>query len=242
MQQNHWLVAIFVLFVGMVVVMFVSGVLGSSLRPDAPVLCTCLACGVISWRGGTMQATLFAAGGPSVFFALAFEIVLLFAVLVGCWELLDAIRARTGAVSNTQPPDEESGLDEKLLATFTQGAAMMALMILLCRSDAKGQVLASVGISSAAGAAIAMQFVQVRSSFWLWIGPLAVALFGYLFTAFHAEGWQMGVLHGPLAALARPLPLDYLCMGPAGAIFGYWLSSTGTTEQELPDTEPAASS
>jgi len=250
LQQDHWLVSLFVLAVGMVIVMFASAVLGSSLRPDAPVFCTALACGVISWRGGTMQFTLFAAGGPGVFFSLAFEAVLLFAVLAACWQFLAEARDRTGTASPAESPivetgdessPDESTLDEKLLATFTHAAAMMALMILLCRDDAKNQVLASVGISSAVGAAIAMQFVKVRSSFWLWIGPLAVALFGYLFTAFHAEGWQTGVLHGPLAALARPLPLDYLCMGPAGAIFGYWLSSTGTNQEELPDAEAAPS-
>jgi hypothetical protein len=244
-QQDHWLVALFVVAVGMVIAMFGSAVLGSSLRSDAPVFCCALACGVISWRGGTMQATLFAAGGPNVFFSLAFETVLLFAMLTACWQLLVEARERTGAASATEATVEEaaqeSTLDEKLLATFTQAAAMMALMILLCRDDEKKQVLASVGISSAVGAAVAMQFMNVRSSFWLWIGPLAVALFGYVFTAFHADGWQIGVLHGPLAALARPLPLDYLCMGPAGAIFGYWLSSTGPGEDELPDAEAAPS-
>jgi hypothetical protein len=246
LQEDHWLVSLFVIAVGMLIVMFASAVLGSSLRTDAPVFCTALGCGVISWRGGTMQTTLFAASGPGLFFTLAFETVLLFAMFAACWQLLAEVRGRTGAVSPGEPAAEESSLDEssldeKLLATFTQAAAMMALMILLCRDDAKNQVLASVGISSALGAAIAMQFVNVRSSFWLWIGPLAVALFGYVFTAFHAEGWQIGVLHGPLAALARPLPLDYLCMGPAGAIFGYWLSSTGSAEDELPDAEAAPS-
>jgi hypothetical protein len=190
-----------------------------------------------------MQFTLFAAGGPGVFISLAVETVILFAALVVAWVLLRKLR---GTTSQTDAPlaeeldqEEEEGLDEKLLAVFTQASAMMAMMILLCRSDAKHQTLASVAISAAAGSAVAVQLVKVRSAFWLWIGPLAVAVFGYVFAAFHSDGFQIGVLHGPLAALARPLPLDYVSMGPAGAIFGYWMSGGGVAEEELPEVEPS---
>ena len=229
-QQNNWFIPLFVIIVGMVLVMFVAAVLTSSLRTDAPVFCCALASGAISWRGGTMQSTLFAASGPSVFIGLAVETVLLFGGLVGAWLLLHKFRGAAVA-----PSAEGEGLDEKLLAVFTQASAMMALMILLCRSDAKDQSLAAVALSAAIAAAIAVQLVKVRSSFWLWIGPLAVACFGYLFSAFHSEGWQIGLLHGPLAALARPMPLDYVSMGPAGAIFGYWLSGGGVEKEEVPE-------
>jgi hypothetical protein len=166
----------------------------------------------------------------------------LFAALALAWQLLCGVRGPAPAhpVSNAEEPIEKSSLDEKLLATFTQAAAMMAIMILLCRSDSKTQVLASVGISSALASAMAVQLVKVRESFWLWIAPLAVALFGYLFSAFHADGWQIGLLHGPLAALARPLPLDYLSMGSAGAIFGYWMSAGEQSEEEQSSANAAA--
>jgi hypothetical protein len=245
LQQNGWFASLLVVAIGMVVVMLISAVLGSSLRSEAPVFCTALACGVISWRGGTMQATLFAASGTSVCISLALETAILFTALVAAWQLLRKLRGSppvdpaTKIVAELDEEEEEEGLDEKLLAVFTQAAAMMALMILLCRSDAKIQSLASVGISSAVAAAIAVQLVNVRSSFWLWIGPLVVALFGYLFAAFHAEGWQTGVLHGPLAALARPLPLDYVSMGPAGAILGFWMGGGGELEEPLPDPQPS---
>jgi hypothetical protein len=142
-------------------------------------------------------------------------------------------------VAELDDEEDQEGLDEKLLAMFTQASVMMALMILLCRSDAKTQSLASVGFSSAVAAAVAVQLVKVRSAFWLWIGPLAVAVFGYAFASIHGEGWQVGVLHGPLAALARPLPLDYVSMGPAGAILGYWMSGGGESEESARDAEPS---
>jgi hypothetical protein len=242
LQQSGGIVSLLVLLVGVALIMFVSAAIGSSLRSDSPVFCTALALGAISWRSGTMQETLFAANGPSIFYALAIETILLFAVLYGSWQLLLMVRGTSGATAVTsQDQEEEDTLDEKLLALFTQAAATMAIMILLCRSDVKTQSLASVFVSSAAGAAIAVQLVKVRDSSWLWIGPLAVAALGYCFAAFHAEGWQAGLLHGPLAALARPLPLDYVSMGPAGAIFGYWLSGAGDLEEELTEGEPAES-
>jgi hypothetical protein len=237
LQQSSWIVAIFVVIVGIILAMLASGVIGSSLRSDAPVFCAALACAAISWRGGTMQTTLFAASGPRVFFSLALESIILFAALIGAWQLLQKLRVKPLAQPVSEDDDSEEGLDDKLLAVFTQASAMMAIMILLCRSDTKDQCLASVGVSAAAAAAIATQLVTVRSSFWLWIAPLAVALFGYIFASFHADGWQVGLLHGPLAALARPLPLDYVSMGPAGAIFGYWLSGNGVLEEELPDVD-----
>jgi hypothetical protein len=234
LQQPYCIVPLLVIAVGMVAVMLISAVLSSSLRSDAPVFCAAMACAAISWRGGTMQATLFAASGPGIFVSLALESIILFAALIGAWQLLQKLRGKHQLKTTASDEDaEEERLDEKLLAVFTQASAMMAIMILLCRSDSKDQCLASVGVSAAAGAAIATQLVTVRSSFWLWIGPLAVALFGYLFASFHADGWQVGLLHGPLAALARPLPLDYVSMGPAGAIFGYWLSGSGIAEEEL---------
>jgi hypothetical protein len=241
LQQSGSFVALLVLLIGMIGVMLVSAVVGSSLHSDAPVFCTALSCGVITLRGGTMQATLFAANGPGVFTTLALETVLLFAMLFVAWQVLQRLRVSSSDPLKVEEIHEPEALDEKLLAVFTQAAAMMAIMILLCRSDAKGQCLASVGVSSAAAAAIAVQMVKVRSTFWLWIGPLFVALFGYIFAIFHADGWQVGLLHGPLAALARPLPLDYVSMGPAGAIFGYWLSGGGAAEQSELDAEPASS-
>jgi hypothetical protein len=246
LQQPYWIVPILVIAVGMVAVMLVSAVLSSSLRSEAPVFCTAIACGAISWRGGTMQATLWAAGGAGVFLSLALETAILFAALIGAWQLLKMVRGRPPVdsagqiVAELEDVDEEPSLDEKLLALFTQASAMMAMMILLCRSDAKAQSLASVGISAAVAAAVAVQLVKVRSSFWLWIGPLAVALFGYIFASFHAEGLEVGVLHGPLAALARPLPLDYASAGPAGAILGYWMSGGGIPEDEQPSGESDA--
>jgi hypothetical protein len=229
LQQSDGVLALVVMFVAIAVGMFAAAALCGRFRGDAPVLCAAAGCAAISLRGGTMQDTLFAAQGPSVFVLMAFEVLLLFAGLLAAWLGLEWVRAGTFPISLGRAREGENGQrrenwDENALALFTHAAAMMALMVLLCRSDAKHQTLAAVFISSALATAITVQFVHVRSSLWFWLGPLAVALFGYVFSVWHPEGWQAGVLHGPLAALARPVPLDYVGMGPAGAILGGWLS------------------
>jgi hypothetical protein len=232
LQQSYWILLLPVIFISMALVMLVSAVLSSPIRSDTPVMCTALACGVISLRGGTMQQTLFYASGPAIFLTLALETAILFGGLALAWLLLRQIRVRTAIKPPSATPLDPASWDEKALAFFTHASVMMALMILLCRSDTKDQSLVCVGLSSAIAAAIAVQLVNIRDSFWLWMGPLAVAVFGYLISYFHPEGWQAGMLHGPLAALSRPLPLDYLSAGPAGAITGYWFSTAAPEADE----------
>ena len=70
-----------------------------------------------------------------------------------------------------------------------------------------------------------------------------VGVFGYLFAylAFCSTDpitWKSGTGGGTLAALARPLPLDYASLGTAGALVGYWTSRQWQRAKEL-ETEAA---
>ena len=48
----------------------------------------------------------------------------------------------------------------------------------------------------------------------------------------------LGIVGGMVPPLARPLPLDYASMGPAGAMLGYWVSRSWHLEREHdPETE-----
>jgi hypothetical protein len=58
---------------------------------------------------------------------------------------------------------------------------------------------------------------------WFWCGPFVVGLIGYIMAASGQDSsLAIGSPTGFFAALARPLPIDYASMGPAGAIIGYW--------------------
>lgn len=71
---------------------------------------------------------------------------------------------------------------------------------------------------------IAYKYSPVPSSIWYWAGPLMVGLVGYLLV-FTGQDPQLvvGNPSGTFAALARPLPMDYASVGPAGALLGYWM-------------------
>ena len=51
--------------------------------------------------------------------------------------------------------------------------------------------------------------------------------------------WKAGRGAGALAALGRPLPLDYASLGPAGAILGYWISRGWERAKETDTAVPA---
>jgi hypothetical protein len=102
---------------------------------------------------------------------------------------------------------------------------MALCMSRLAWTDAKGQALASVGLSAFAGAVAAHLLFPVRRSRWLWTGPLLVGLAGYVLSFFFCDNlWRIGQLQWLLGPLARPLPLDYASMGPAGALLGMWMA------------------
>jgi hypothetical protein len=65
---------------------------------------------------------------------------------------------------------------------------------------------------------------------------LALGLFGYLaawlFPPTGIEVGRPGLAGGFLAALARPLPLDYASAGTGGALLGYWMRRNGLQERQ----------
>ena len=116
---------------------------------------------------------------------------------------------------------------------------MTALMLLVCRSDAKMQTVVGVGVCAVAAAFIARQIVTIETLGWLWASPLLVALLGYLIAWMHPESIQIGVLHGAFAPLARPIPLGPMQawerQGRSSAIG--WAAATGVVEEENADDD-----
>lgn len=198
----------------------------STVHFDAGLACATFGLSALSIRGGLMRDNLFAANGPGIYLTMALELVILFGFVAGGWVMLRGM-AGLGAVriepsdAGITPPEP---LDQRLLATLTQVVVMAILMMILSQSDQKAQALASVGIAAFLGALGAHQFVPARPSLWFWLGPLVVGLLGYIGTYFNSSGWSIGEARGMFAPLARPQPLDYASMGPAGAIMGYWVS------------------
>jgi hypothetical protein len=232
--------------IGVAVLLAISTVLGTilagSIRFEAGLLAAAVGLAAVSFRAGNIQSVLFEVEGSStVYWGMALEMALLGGMLCGIWAVLSQLRIPVHPATAPAAPPAKSPGDSKSAGPFysenttnyvalaIQSIITALLMIILCRAEAKQQVLASVFISAWIGAAVAQSAFPVRSSFWLWIGPVAVGVFGYIFAGFGLlRGLEIGHPEGAFGALARALPLDYASMGTAGAILGYWLSGGGS--------------
>jgi hypothetical protein len=209
----------------------VGTVLAGAIHFEAGLFAATFAMLTLSGRCGTIQSVLLeSAGRQRVYWILFLELLILSAIIAGLWFMLRLLGSAglVGATRQSEAPKseqkEETGLIDRLTAFAAQIVATGLIVMFLCQSEAKNQSLASVGIASIVGAMIACKYSPVRPSIWYWSGPLVVGLLGYLLV-FTGQDAQLAVGNpsGTFAALARPLPMDYASVGPAGAMLGYWM-------------------
>jgi hypothetical protein len=227
--------------VTMLVATAVATVVAGSVRFDAGLFGAAVGLTALSCRGGPMRFVAQAAGGRGVFLAMALELLVLGALLglawFGLWLLYRGGRLSGDALRDgLRDQPHEPG--ERIHALLVQAAVMSVIVLLLARTDDKKQVLAAVGVASFAATLMSYAFSPVRPSVWYWAGPILVGVLGY-FVAYLSAGSMNSVASksgaggGALAALARPLPLDYASLGTAGAILGYWTSRQWQRAKEL---------
>jgi hypothetical protein len=206
-------------------------IIAGAVRFEAGLFAAALSLVTISFRCGTMQSVIFeAAGKQSVYNSLILELIIFAVLLSLLWVLLWILGRANVAnqIPSTDPaPIENTSLD-CLTAVITQIVATGVFMMFLCQSEAKNQSLASVAIASFLGTFIAYKYAPVRPSIWYWSGPLIVGLIGYILAAMGQDAnLAIGSPAGTFAALARPLPIDYASVGPAGSILAYWMLRKG---------------
>lgn len=121
-----------------------------------------------------------------------------------------------------------------LALIITSIVAMLIIWMTVARTPvaniARGQVIASVFFALYLGAMAARYFTGVNHARYYMAAPLAIAIIGYLLGYIQANmSWARGPLTAyaqlattPPHALARPLPIEYIAVGLAGAIIGYW--------------------
>ncbi|MDP9174538.1 MAG: hypothetical protein M3O30_11820 [Planctomycetota bacterium] len=222
------------------VLLFVTTVVGTVIagrvRFEAGLFAAALGMMCISLRGGTMQAVLLEVNGAAgVYYTMFLELLALGAILVGLWAMLVALGKANFVIPAPEPAFVDTNAPEplapggdltgNLIALATQVVATIILMMFLCQSEAKDQVLASTALASILGTYVAYMGFPTRPSIWFWTGPLIVGLIGYLIAgAGQNTDLAIGSSQGAFAALARPLPLDYASVGPAAAMLGYWMS------------------
>lgn len=195
----------------------------------------------LRWRGGNGFYSLDDRT-PAVFYGFLLETALLALVAGGGWAILHWLRERgtsaPGIKRLLELPDPKTrladrkatseGLDQKVLALLASAGVTAVIVMLLARTTDETQVFFAVAIGSWAGGAAAHAFVPTRPGPWFWGGPILAALVGYTWAAISTspEMLATGEPGGALAALARPLPLDWIGAGVPLALVGYVRSRT----------------
>ncbi len=221
--------------VGMVIAALIGSLIAGTIRFDAGIVAATLGVMAISVRGGRMESILLGADGPRVYIVMMVETLVLFGFIATAWAVLWGL-LRAGMLQDDAARDGvrnvDDSMNQQLLAMVAQAIILALLLLLLCRTDQKPQVIAALGISSFLATIAAYQLFPVRPSVWYWCGPLLVAMIGYGLAYLDPIGWEMGKAGNTFGALARPLPLDYAGVAPAGAIVGYWMGRRWQRTQE----------
>ena len=230
LQQPSPAVALFVTLILTVACALLGSAIAGTIRFEAGLATAAIGLLALSMRGGPIRYTLAYSSGPGVFVTLAIELAILYAILGAGWSLVWLLR-NNGWLQDDPFRDGVADVDDepvtqKFAALATQVVAMAILMMILCETDEKPQVLASVGLSAFCATLAAHSAFPTRPSFWYWIGPLVVGVAGYAFAySGSSNTWMIGQVGASFAPeLGRPLPLDYVGAGAAGSIVGYWTS------------------
>lgn len=243
MQQANPAIDFIVIAVVFMASVLLGTLIAGTIRFDAGLFVASLGLIALSIRGGPMHCVLQSSTSPRIYPLLAAELAMLYILAAIAWWILWLLHRRgllKPDVVRDGMPDQEHSLGEHFTASAVQIAVMLLAMLFFAQSDAKFQVLAAVGVSAFAGAAVAHSLFPVRPSIWFWIGPLVVGTVGYLWAYANPDGWIIGQSYGLLSPLTRALPLDYAGGGVAGAVLGYWMSRRWARDRNAAAEETAA--
>lgn len=192
----------------------------------------------ISMRCGTSRDAILRGladiGSPALFLVLAGEAALLGLMVVLCgWGVAQLHVAGVISEDDTRETERDHPPARTTLASLgIQTAITAALVLVLCASEARQQALAGVFLASMLGAIVAEAIAPAGRYGWYWAPPIVIGVVGYLIAWADPRGIETASLYGPLAALARPLPLDYASAAPAGAIWGHWIAHRWMSHSE----------
>jgi hypothetical protein len=211
----------------------IAGVVGF----DAGVCCACVGLCAFSARGGAIRYTLFDDPTSGLWLRLTLELALLAGILA-MGTALQQVLCQRGLVHGDDHrhvvTELHESVNQRLLALVTNVIVMSVFMVLIAASDRKVQVVGAVAISSFLGTLAAYYLVPTKPSANFWVAPILVGIIGYMLQYFGSPaGWQIGEVRGTFAALARPLPLDYVGAGGASSIIAYWMSRRWQHEREI---------
>lgn len=218
-------------------------VAGRHIRPDVGLFAAAIALLAIRRVGGPAREVYLAAPAAGTLWKMAVESILLAGVLAVVFVVARRLVA-SGWVFDDDAADgihvEPEPVGQRWLALATQALVVFVLLSILCRSDERMQVTATLAIGAILAAICTVRFIPATPSIYFWLAPLALAGIGY---AVLAVGQQpllaIGEPMGAFASIGRAVPLDFASAGVAGSLYGYWVGRTMIPE-EMRLHEPAA--
>lgn len=117
-----------------------------------------------------------------------------------------------------------------VLACLLMELAVATIMLVITfRSTDRGQIAFALVASFFVSALVAHQAFPVRASAACWLGPIIMAVIVFLIGAVAAGSPDPPIWHSALMVpeklpLRAALPVDWLALGGAGAVGGFWLS------------------
>jgi hypothetical protein len=151
LNQPSPAIALFITLVLTVACALIGSAIAGTVRFEAGLATAAIGLLALTMRGGPMRYTLFYGTGPQVFLTLTAELMILYAILGIGWGVVWLLRNngwlrddpfRDGVADVNEP------MSQKLSALATQAIVMALIMMLLCKTDRKPQVLASVFLGS----------------------------------------------------------------------------------------------
>lgn len=205
----------------------------------------------LALQGGSMQSLLGYAVSPdtesrrSFMMWMGVDCLLWTALMVATWTAMSLIGRWLSADAEADDPEMKSPAPSR--STWTTGwqatvvtaiVAMFIIWLTIARTPvamiARGQVVAVIFFALYLGAMAARYFTGVSRAHWYVAAVPIVALVGYLVGYLQADmSWAKGpwaayklLATTPPHALVRPLPIEYISIGVAGAIVGLWSGTT----------------
>ena len=228
-----------------------TAIIGKRL-PEAGALSAAIGLAGMSLRGGSMQAMLAYYADQSVsarrglMIAMLIDTLLWTAIMAAAWvstmtvrrwlwpELVAESEVPTPKAAKNPPPAPSAFARGWPALTVTVVVATIVIWLTVARTPvaniARGQVIASVGGGLFLGAMAARYFTGNNDSIWYALAVPVVAVIGYVLGHFSADMNWAHDAYKPYAwlattpphQLARPLPIEYICVGLAGALIGFW--------------------
>jgi hypothetical protein len=228
-----------------------SAVAGPRL-PEAGMFAAAIGLAGLALHGGSMQTLLVyeagadPAGRRHLMVSMAVDAVLWAGLLAVSWVVVGAVgrwlwgNHADGGPDKPEPPKKSLKNSSSLVDLLGGGplalavtsiVAMFVIWMTVARTPvaniARGQVIASVFFGLYLGAMAGRYFTGIDHARYYLPAPFVAALVGFLLGYLQANmAWASAayaqLATTPLHALARPLPIEYIGVGLAGTIFGFW--------------------